>query len=111
MGGAVAPGNPAPDCAGEVLHDRFDSSVYRPRGRRDNLNHGQNGLTREAWRPSHRLLRRPRPRRRGTGASARQGYVNRFEHLASAPTVMAAWVRVRCGHSIEITGMFNAHHA
>jgi hypothetical protein len=42
---------------------------------------------------------------------ARQGYVNRFEHLASAPTVMGAWVRVRCGHSIEITGMFNAHHA
>jgi hypothetical protein len=30
---------------------------------------------------------------------------------ASAPTVIAAWVRVRCSHSIAITGMFNAHHA
>ena len=29
----------------------------------------------------------------------------------SAPMVMAAWVRVRCSHSIAVTGMFNAHHA
>src|SRR6266566_5253319 len=29
------------------VHDRFDSPVYRHRGRRDNLNHSYNSLTRK----------------------------------------------------------------
>ena len=63
------------------VHGRLHRPVYRHRGRGDNLNHGQNGLT---GKPHGRLTDRFGGHDHDVGNEefpAGQGNVNRFEHL------------------------------
>jgi hypothetical protein len=92
------------------VHDRFDSPVYRHRGRSDNLNHCQGGRTRSlaAVSPTAPAATTTMP---GTKSFAPgRATLTAPGTSASAPAVIAAWVSVRCSHSIASTGMFNAHH-